>query len=238
MSKKVLVLGLGNFGSELARRLTLEDIEVTGVDINHHLVDLYKDSITNVIEGDATKDEVMKELEVSLYDFCIVCIGHDVGISLTMVALLKKYEAKSIYARAINNIHWQILSLLRVKYIFQPEIESAGRLAMQIASKIIYDAFPISKNFIAVEINIPRSYENLKLGDIKINDDINILMLKRYSYTESPFERSELYHNPSFEYTPTSDPKTLLHKNDRLVLFGPIEKIREYVKIYDKEIEE
>ena len=63
-------------------------------------------------------------------------------------------------------------------------------------------------------------------------------MLKRYSYTESPFERSELYHNPSFEYTPTSDPKTLLHKNDRLVLFGPIEKIREYVKIYDKEIEE
>ncbi|HNT71384.1 MAG TPA: NAD-binding protein, partial [Bacteroidales bacterium] len=69
MSKKVLVLGLGNFGSELARRLTLEDMEVTGVDINHHLVDLYKDSITNVVEGDATKDEVMNELEVSLYDF-------------------------------------------------------------------------------------------------------------------------------------------------------------------------
>ncbi len=238
MSKKVLVLGLGNFGSELARRLTLENMEVTGIDIDHHLVDLYKDSITNVVEGDATKDEVMKELEVSLYDFCIVCIGHDVGISLTMVALLKKYEANIIYARAINDIHKQILSLMRVKYIFEPEIESAGRLAMQISSKIIYDAFPISKNYIAVEINIPRSYENLKLGDIKINDEIVVLMLKRYSYVENPFERSELYYKPSHEFTPLHDPETLLHKNDRLVIFGPIEKIRNFVKIYDKEIEE
>ena len=235
MSKKVLVLGLGNFASELAKRLTHEDIEVTGIDIDHNLVDLHKDSITNVVEGDATKDQVIKELEVSMYDFCIVCIGHDIGVSLTMVALLKKYEANIIYARAINAIHKQILSLLRVKYIFEPEIESAGRLAMQIASRMVFDTFPISKNYIAVEIDVPKSYENLKLEDIKINEEIDVLMLKRYSYVENPFERSELYHPPAYEYTPHKHGKTLIHQNDRLVIFGPVEKIRNYIKIYDKE---
>ena len=35
------------------------------------------------------------------------------------------------------------LSLLRVKYESEPEIESAGRLAMQIASRMVFDTFHI-----------------------------------------------------------------------------------------------
>ncbi|MBM3430124.1 MAG: TrkA family potassium uptake protein, partial [Bacteroidetes bacterium] len=59
---KFIVIGLGNFGSSLAEKLTEAGNEVIGIDTNFQRVETLKDKITFTICMDATNPESVKTL--------------------------------------------------------------------------------------------------------------------------------------------------------------------------------
>lgn len=61
---KFIVLGLGNFGSELSIKLTELGHEVIGVDSNMKRVEFLQDSITHTICMDTTDESAIKSLPV------------------------------------------------------------------------------------------------------------------------------------------------------------------------------
>lgn len=122
---KYLVIGLGNFGTTLAKELTDRGHDVIGVDNNAHCVEEIKDSISVSYILDATDRTALSALPLDEIDCAIVAIGRSMDYSLRAVAALKEMSVKKIYARALDMTHKSILSAMSIHKIFIPESYAA-----------------------------------------------------------------------------------------------------------------
>ncbi len=123
---KILIIGLGNFGSALGIQLTAAGHEVIGVDTSPVKVESFKDVITQTIVLDATNEHALKTLPLRECDYAVVAIGEDFGASVMTTALLKQANVKHLVSRAINELHSTVLETLGVEVIVRPEKDSAS----------------------------------------------------------------------------------------------------------------
>lgn len=126
---KYLVLGLGNFGSTLACKLTDMGHDVIGVDCNEHHVEEVKDRISVAYIMDATDKVALRSLPLDDIDYAVVAIGQSMDYSLRTVAALKELQVAHIYARAIDLTHRSILHAMNIQEVFIPESFAAKIIA-------------------------------------------------------------------------------------------------------------
>lgn len=126
---KYLVIGLGNFGSTLACKLTDMGHEVIGVDINEHHVEEIKDRVSVAYIMDATDKAALRSLPLDDIDYAVVAIGQSMDCSLRTVAALKELKVTHIYARAIDLTHRSILRAMNIQKIVIPESYAASIIA-------------------------------------------------------------------------------------------------------------
>ena len=117
---RYLIIGLGIYGSNLARDLTDMGHEVIGADIRSANVEAVKDYISTAYILDSTDEPSLAALPLKNVDLVIVAIGENFGASVKTVALLRKLGIRKIYARAIDELHQSILEGLKVKRILTP----------------------------------------------------------------------------------------------------------------------
>ena len=72
--KQVVVIGLGRFGSGVARSLYNLGHDVLAIDSNADRVQNMMGSVTYPVAGNATNDTVLRELGVTDYDAAVVAI--------------------------------------------------------------------------------------------------------------------------------------------------------------------
>lgn len=87
---RYLIIGLGIYGSNLARDLTDMGHEVIGADFKAANVDAIKDYITTAYNLDSTDEAALSALPVKNVDLVIVAIGENFGASIKTVAILRK----------------------------------------------------------------------------------------------------------------------------------------------------
>lgn len=132
---KYIVIGLGNFGTTLACRLTDMGHEVIGVDSNEHRIDDIKDRISVAYIMDATEKVALRSLPLDDVDCVIVSIGQSMDCSLRIVAILKELSVKLIYARALDLTHKSILTAMNIQKIFIPESMAAEIIAQEFSTQ-------------------------------------------------------------------------------------------------------
>lgn len=130
---KYLVIGLGNFGSTLACRLTDMGHDVIGVDCSEHRIEDIKEKISVSYILDATEKSELRSLPLDEIDCAIVAIGQSMDSALRTVAALKELKVAHIYARALDQTHRSILKAMNIQKIFIPETFAAGIIAEKIA---------------------------------------------------------------------------------------------------------
>lgn len=131
---KYLVIGLGNFGSTLACKLTDMGHDVIGVDNNEHRIEDIQEKIAVSYILDATEKAELNSLPLDDIDCAIVAIGQSMDASLRAVASLKELNVVHIYARALDHTHKSILQAMNIQKIFIPESIAAGLLAERFVS--------------------------------------------------------------------------------------------------------
>ena len=135
---RYLIIGLGIYGTNLAKDLTDLGHEVIGADINSHRVDAIKDYIATAYIIDSTEEAAISVLPLKNVDLVVVAIGENFGASIKTVAILKKMGVSKIFARAIDSLHRAILECLLVQRILNPEQYAAFALSneMQLGSSV------------------------------------------------------------------------------------------------------
>lgn len=135
---RYLIIGLGIYGTNLAKDLTDLGHEVIGADINSHRVDAIKDYIATAYIIDSTEEAAISVLPLKNVDLVVVAIGENFGASIKTVAILKKMGVSKIFARAIDSLHRTILEGLYVQRILNPEQYAAFALSneMQLGSSV------------------------------------------------------------------------------------------------------
>ena len=92
--KTFVVIGLGRFGTAVARELSALGHEVLAVDADGEAVEKVADKVTHAVCGDARDAAVLKALGVRNYDCGIVAVGGDVGNSALITLNLKEQGMK------------------------------------------------------------------------------------------------------------------------------------------------
>ena len=88
--KSYVVIGLGLFGSEVARRLCALGGEVMAIDTDQDLVQRISADITHAVVADARDKEVLKALGIKDFDCAIVAIGDSLADSVLATMNVKE----------------------------------------------------------------------------------------------------------------------------------------------------
>ena len=179
--KSVLVIGAGQFGTHIAKRMEELRCEVMAVDISEDSINDIMPYVTNAKIGDGTNEEFLRTLGIDDYDVCFVTLGRHFQSSLETTSLLSELGAKKVISRATNDVQMKFLLRNGADEVVYPEKQTALRIATKYASDSILDFFNLEKEYYIYELKVPKSWhgKNLMQIDARRRFNINILTIKR-----------------------------------------------------------
>lgn len=178
--KSVLLVGAGQFGVHLAKKLSELDNEIMVVDSNEERIDAILPYATSARIGDASSVEFLETLDVEDFDLCFVTIGDDFQDSLETTSLLKELGAQRVISRASNDVHAKFLLRNGADAIIYPEKQVAEWAAIKCGSNHILDFMDLGNDCGLYEIEVPYEWVGKTLAglDVRRKYNINILGTK------------------------------------------------------------
>lgn len=153
--KHFIVVGLGSFGSALARKLVANGCRVSAVDSSSEQVEELKDELYEALIGDATERETLQHLPIDEADSVCIGLGEDITQSLLATLHAKELGAKKIIAKGVTKEHGRILKRIGVDQVIFPETEMAEQLADRITWTNVLDLVAIDPEYSFCEIAVP-----------------------------------------------------------------------------------
>ena len=203
--KSYIVVGLGRFGSEVARRLCALGCEVLAMDIHNELVQQISSEVTHAVVGDARDKDVLRSLGVRNLDCAVVAIGDSLSDSVLATMNLKELGLPYIVCKAHDETHRRVLEKLGADRVVIPEQENATRLARSLASPNVLDYIELSHDYGIIEVPTPKGWlgSSLRKLNVRAKLGVNIIAVKRDGKVEV-----------------TLDPDRELSDGDVLVVLG------------------
>src|SRR5699024_12767402 len=97
---KIVIFGLGNFGSSLAIFLENTGNEVIAIDKDPNKIESIKDKVSHAVIMDSRNLNVYPTLPLANTDIAIIAMSGDEGTAIMSAAIAKKYCKGKVYARS------------------------------------------------------------------------------------------------------------------------------------------
>ena len=184
MKKQVVIIGLGRFGSSVARELYQMGHDVLAIDLDEKSVQDLLGHVTYAVRADATNDAVLKELGVSNFDVAVVAIGTDIQASILVTVIMKDLGIPFIVGRAMNELHGNTLERIGADKVVYPEQEMGRRLAHVGFETGVLDYMDVAPNYGITKLrppeqNIKRTLEEAGLAGPRDKYGIAVLAIRR-----------------------------------------------------------
>lgn len=180
--KQYLVIGLGRFGTSVAKTLYEAGKNVLAIDVDEDNVQDKIDGniIKNAIIGDPSDEKVLKDIGAENFDVAFICVA-DIEASVMIALNLKELGIKTIIAKAINKKHGKILTKVGATEIVYPEEHMGKRIAELIIDTDIKEHLKFSDDFVLVEVKAPSTFWNNSLINLDVRNkyNINIVGIKK-----------------------------------------------------------
>lgn len=211
MGKQFLVIGLGRFGYALATTLYELGHDVVAVDASEERVERVADLVSHAAIADAGDEEALKSLGVANFDQVIVAIGSDFQASVIATVGAKQLGAKHLVCKATNATMAGVLLRVGADEVVSPEHDMGVRLAKQLVTPSIVDAFNLGDSYEVIEIEV---HEKLfgTLAELRLRNRFGVQVI-------AVNRAGSLTVSPGAEFEVTS--------GDNLVIIGVNERIRE-----------
>lgn len=217
--RKYAVIGLGRFGSTLARELAGSGAEVIAVDIDEAQVEKVRESVTVALRIDGTHERSLKEHGIDKVDVVVVGMGKNFEATQLATVILKRLGVKQVVVKSSIPLHDAILTQIGADALVSPEKESAVRLAHTLLAPGILDYIELAEGHSLVQLEAPGKFHGKTIGDLDVRKlyNVNIVAIKRRIETGtdeegSPTSREELIDIPR--------PDDVIEPTDILVLIG------------------
>jgi trk system potassium uptake protein TrkA len=224
---KIMIIGLGIFGSELAIDLSKKGHQVIGVDSERERVNKLKDVLEHTFIIDSTNLKGMQTLPLKETEKVIIAIGENEGASLMTAGILKSLGMEKIICRSLSKTHEYIFDAMGIKDIVHPEKEAAQQLSHRLTYNLGKEMLFIDQIHSVTETLIPQWMVDQKLGDLDIRGkfSVNIISVIRKENI-SKNKASEIFEdrckgviNPDFTFL----------AGDIIVTFGKNDDIRNMI---------
>ena len=208
--EQVVVIGLGRFGSSVARELERLGHQVLAVDRNEQRVNDIAPDVTHALELDASDEEALRGAGAGDFNTAIVAISSDAEPSIFATMVLKRLGVRNVIAKAGSLLHGEILARVGADRVVFPERETGLRLAHSFNVPNVIDYLDVAPSFGIEKIRPPKSFVGRTLGELNLKDGLGLtpIALRR---------GQQVFVNPAREER--------VAEGDELILIGKDEKL-------------
>ncbi len=182
MSKKqIVVIGLGRFGSSLARSLAELGHEVLALDRDMARVEDAAEFVTHAAQVEATDEDALRKMGVGDFDIGAVAIASDIKSSILITVLLKRLGVRMVVSKAQDALHGEILTKVGADRVVYPERETAIRIAHGFVAPDLLDYLEVAPGYGIATLRVSADFSSLGLtvADLKKKFAVTALVLRR-----------------------------------------------------------
>ncbi len=217
--KRFAVIGIGHFGSTVARKLFEAGADVIVVDNDKDAIQDAAEFSTQAIHADATDKRALQSLGLEDVDVAIVSLGERMDV-ITLVAL-HLIEIGVVYTsvKALSADHAKILKAIGVSEFIHPEEESAIRLATRLSLNNVIDFLPMISGYSVVSMLATPRAIGKRVADL---ETMNVQIVA-------------IQHKESEKPTLIPHDDEIIKKGDVLILIGENNEITKIAEHYCQE---
>lgn len=216
MAKQFAVIGMGRFGSSVARTLYEMDFEVMGIDEDEERINENIQYVTHAVAADSTDEMALREIGIRNFDVVVVAIGNDIQASILTTLILKEMGVKKIVAKALNERHGQVLYKVGADRVVFPERDMGVRVAHNLISANVLDFIELAEDYSVAEVVAASSMvgKTLRQLDVRARFGVNVIAIKS---------------GETFNISPKPD--EAIQANDVLVVIGHNRDLKEFEEL-------
>ena len=172
--KQYLVIGLGSFGSTVAKTLYEAGEEVVGIDVQDCVVQelINANTLENGLILDAADDTQLRKIGVRNFDTVFVCVGA-VEPSMMICLNLKELGVQNIIVKASSKKHRKLLEKIGASQVIYPEEYVGKRTALIAMEPNMIEHLRFSQDFLIVEVKAPTIFWDKTLMESEIRKKYN-----------------------------------------------------------------
>lgn len=210
-NKQYVIIGLGRFGSSVAKTLYSLGHDVLVIDRDEDLIQDIADSVTHAVQMDATDENAVKTLGIRNFDVAVVSIGSNIQASIMATLIVKELGVKYIIAKGNSDLHAKVLRKIGADKVILPEKDMGVRVAHNLVSASIVDYIELSHDYSIMEIKSLDEWSGKTLSELKLRSKygINVMAIK---------------HNDDIKVTPAAD--DVVSKGDIIVALGSADDLK------------
>jgi len=225
---KFAVIGLGTFGSSIAKALAERGAEVLAIDNDESHIEAIKDEVAFAVTMDSTDKKALQVQNISDVDVAIVAIGENFEALLLTSVKCMELGVKKVIARANNPQQRLILEKMGIHEVLSPELEVGRIVAERLLNPSLVSFIELPDGYEIAELKTPPAIANRTLTDIDLRNryKLNLITLKReFEKTISGQTVKEIH----ILGVPASD--TVILPTDTIIVFGTVKDIERFIEI-------
>ncbi|MFO7763604.1 MAG: TrkA family potassium uptake protein [Wenzhouxiangellaceae bacterium] len=208
-----VVIGLGIFGRTIATQLAKFGNHVLGIDSDEGRVNDVIDELSDAVIADSRDEKALREAGVDQYDVAVVAIGEDLESNVLCTMNARMLGVDAIWAKAVNRTHHTILERLGADRVIHPEEEIGQHVAQMLHNPLVRDYLSLGDDNFLVDLSIPDAFDGKRLAELKLSEHegIRVVGIVR-----------------AHEYLDAKDEQTVLESDDKLLLLGRRDTLRDF----------
>jgi trk system potassium uptake protein TrkA len=178
--KRITVIGLGRFGSSVARVSHELGYEVTAIDIAERRVADAANYATLAAQADGSDEEALLSLGIDRSDVAVVGQGQNIEQSISCALILKRIGVPWVIAKAETDIHGEILTKVGADRIVFPESEAGVQVAHSLEIRHLVAYMNLSQTCGVARLELPLSAVGQTVSEIEAGrPDMSIILIQR-----------------------------------------------------------
>ena len=204
------ILGLGVFGTTIAKTLHKYDCNIIAVDNHEQQINQLESILTRGVVGDITDRSLLRAAGIQNCDAVVVATGTNLESSVLAVMHSKTLGVPKVIAKVKGTTAKEILLRIGADKVISPERETGISLAKHLIHRSTTSVFELGGNISIVEFRPPKEWFGKTLAELQLrqnykmniigyrcgeNQELNIQLTPDYVFNEDELITAVTDHN-------------------------------------------
>lgn len=171
--KTIGVLGLGLFGSSVAKTLAKNDVDVIAMDTNMDHVEEVVDLVDVAIQGDFTKLNQLQDAGFADCDEVVIASAEKLENTILAVLNLKKLNIPLITAKTKSEDYREVLEMVGASRVILPEIEMGVQMGTMLSNPIVSELVKLDNRYNVIEFQCQEAWLGKTIVEIDFRNNYN-----------------------------------------------------------------
>lgn len=189
------VLGLGLFGTSVARTLAQNNVDVIAMDKNMNHVEEVMEDVDAAIQGDFTRLEQLTDAGFGECEEVVIAASERLEDTILAILNLQKLKVPKITAKTKNADYREVLLKVGATRVILPEVEMGVQIALMMANPTVHELIQLDSRYNIIEFPYRKKWvgKNIIEIDFRNQYDTNIIAVQTANSHEFTIEFSPEY---------------------------------------------